>query len=160
MRKKFLAMAAVLVMVMGMAGVSSGAVVDWADWTSATPGLSGSAIGTIGSIGVSYNGEVSFAQTSGGTNYWIAVSPDPNPYISPVVANAPPAFDIIALVGGQDTANTISFTSPVTNPVMAIVSLGRPDQTVRYLFDQPFTVLSSGHGYWGGNPAGSLFDCR
>lgn len=156
MRKKFVAIAAALVMVMGMAGVSFGALVDWADWTSATAGNAGSVSGTIGSITVNYSGEVKFAQTSGGTDYWNTPS---TPFISPAVQNAPPASDLIALVGGNAIVNTITFGQSVANPVMAILSLGQTSNNVTYNFVQPFTILSYGPGHWLGagtlsNPSG------
>ena len=45
--------------------------------------------------------------------------------------------------------NTIAFSKPLTNPVMAICSLGRTNLTVYYDFGQSFDVLSYGKGYWG-----------
>lgn len=134
-------------------------IISWTDWTSASAGASGSAIGslTIGSetIGVSYTGDVAFAQLSGGTDYW---NPS-TPYTSnTVVDNRPTGTDIVALKRLGIT-NTITFSRAVLNPIMAIVSQGRPTSPVRYYFsDAPFDVLSSGRGYWGGDPAGSLFE--
>jgi hypothetical protein len=140
---------------------SASAQVTYTDWTSATAGNPGSALGTMGSISVSYSGEVLFAQTSGGgINYWAASSPPP--YNNPAydaytgVPNMPPDGDIIALAGGTPTVNTISFSQPVINPIMLVLSLGQPSVIVQYDFAQPFTILSSGNGYWGGNPSGSL----
>lgn len=122
----------------------------WADWTSAATGFGGSASGVISSsspIGLLYTGEVAAAtQTNGGTNYWI-----PNaPYLSGTVPNEPPAADIVALSGGWGISSRIDFSEPVTNPLMAIVSLGTPNITVSYHFDRPFDVLSYGPGYWPG----------
>jgi hypothetical protein len=140
----------VLWAVVFMAQPSMGATIDWVDWVSATGGFPGSAGGTLSSYGISvgYSGEVYFAQTSGGTNYWV-----PNtPYLNAVVSNAPSSTDIITLLGGIAPAvtNTVTFSSPVQDPVMALVSLGRPDQYyVRYHFDSPFTILSYGPGFWG-----------
>jgi hypothetical protein len=102
----------------------------------------------MGTVSVTYSGEVLLAQTSGGTNYWIPSAP----YLSPVIDNAPPDSDVIFLVGGNQTLNTITFSKPVLNPVMAILSLGRPGVAVEYHFDSPFDVLSSGAGYFGGGP--------
>ena len=34
---------------------------------------------------------------------------------------------------------------------MAIVSLGQPGLPTTYDFDSPFTIVSQGTGYWGGN---------
>ncbi|MBI2815668.1 MAG: hypothetical protein HYX72_01890 [Acidobacteria bacterium] len=118
----------------------------WSDWTTATAGATnGSASGAItlsGSqtIGVTYSGDVYFAQTNSGTNYW-----NPNVYTSSTVSNSPsPNTDIIAF-GNGTSPNTITFSQPVTNPVFAFVSLNGPSIT----FNAPFTVLSSGCGYWG-----------
>jgi hypothetical protein len=39
------------------------------------------------------------------------------------------------------------------------MSLGQPGFAVTYVFgDEPFDVLNSGAGFWGGNPGGSLFE--
>jgi hypothetical protein len=131
-----------------VAGPTHGAAVSWTDWTSAVIGPSGSASGTMGTVSVTYSGEVLFAQTSEGINYWNPSAP----YLSQYVDNAPPDSDIVALVGGNQTVNRITFSSPVVNPVMAIVSLGNAAAVVQYRFDTPFDVLSSEKGYWGGGP--------
>jgi hypothetical protein len=128
------------------------ATVAWTDWTSATAGASGSGSGTLNvsgeTVNVSYSGEIFFAQTSGaGTNYW-----NPNTaYLSSAVENAPPDSDIIALIG-PSTLNTISFSVPVADPVLAILSLGRPSIGTDYVFDAPFTIVSNGPGFWGNGP--------
>jgi len=142
-RQRFLR-AFLLTLCTGIVGFANPVV--WTDWTFATPGSPGSASGSMGNVSVSYSGEISFAQTAGGTNYWI---PD-SPYLSGTVSNAPPDPDIVALVGGNAIVNTITFGDPVVNPIMAIVSLGRPGLLVEYLFDRPFDVLSFGPGFWGG----------
>ncbi|MCW5625915.1 MAG: PEP-CTERM sorting domain-containing protein [Burkholderiales bacterium] len=118
----------------------------WVDWTSATAGAAGTVTGTLGALTVTYAGEVRSAQTDGGTNYWNPATP----YLNSSVPGAPPASDIITLIGGNSTTNIITFSAPMLNPVMAIVSLGQSGQPVSYLFDQPFTILSQGTGYWGG----------
>ncbi|MBX3379625.1 MAG: hypothetical protein KF805_05995 [Phycisphaeraceae bacterium] len=125
---------------------------DWAEWTSASSPPSGSASGTIstssGSVGVTYTGEIFFSQINNTGTYFY--SPD-TPFLSASVPNAPPRADIIALQGGVGTGtHTLTFSPPVENPIMAIVSLGQPSITVTYDFDVPFTILSFGPGYWGG----------
>ncbi|BAY11531.1 PEP-CTERM sorting domain-containing protein [Calothrix sp. NIES-2098] len=136
---------------------ASAATIAWTDWTSATAGNPGSAQGTItpageSPISVNYNGEIAFAQTSGGTNYW---NP-PTPYISATVSNAPPASDIITLQGGNNTVNKIQFSKSVLNPVMAIVSMGQYSVPVQYNFKNPFKILSVGQGYWGNGTLAQL----
>jgi hypothetical protein len=130
---------------------ASGANVIWTDWTAATFGASGAASGTISSLGgpvsVSYSGEVAGpTQVAGGINYWAVNAP----FLSGVVSNEPPASDIITLSGGIGVTSTLTFSRPLRNPVMAILSLGAPPLAVDYDFDQPFDVLSFGPGHWGG----------
>lgn len=126
------------------ASIAVAAPANWTDWTAVTVGAPG-VVGTLntgsGSVGVTYSGLYAFAQTSGGTNYW---SPSA-PYISASVDNAPPASDIIALnLGGTATA-TISFSAPVQDPLLALVSWN--GNTVD--FGVPIQILSFGAGFWG-----------
>lgn len=132
-------------------GTARADVVSWANWT-AQPTTT-SAVGDIGGVSISYSGEILFTQLNNtGTPYWASG----NPFTSPTVSNAPGTSDIIALVGGTTQINTLSFGAPVTNPVMAILSLGQPGLPVTYEFNAPLTLLSSGEGHFGGgNP--SLF---
>lgn len=138
--------------------------VSWTDWLFHVPGATtGLAQGTVlsGNVGVTYTGQVlANTQTSDaiGIDYWRGgqTPPGTSPYTSSTVHNAPPAAEVITLMGGPGSGtNTITFSTAVLNPVMAILSLGQPNLPVRYSFDQDFTVLSSGTGYWGGEP-GSL----
>jgi PEP-CTERM motif len=46
--------------------------------------------------------------------------------------------------------DTITFSTPVTNPIMSIFSLGQPGVTSNLNFNAPFTILSSGpNAYYG-----------
>jgi len=121
---------------------------DWTDWIAATNGNPGSALGVItrpGSdvINVNYTGEVTFAQTTSGTDYWVPSAP----FTDSVVGNPPTGSDIIVLTGLGGT-NTITFSEPVTDPVLAVNSLGKVNVEVDYDFDAPFEILSQGSGYW------------
>lgn len=114
----------------------------WTDWTSetsASPGVIGTLDPGSGAINVAFSGVYSFAQTSGGTNYW---NPS-TPYISTVVGNAPPASDIIALSTGG-TVN-ITFSQAVLDPLIALVSWNF--NTVD--FGVPIEILSYGAGFFG-----------
>lgn len=115
--------------------------ITWTDWTCYS---ASHAEGKIGSIGIKYDGRLEFAQL--GTNYWTEGTPAPYTG-NPVVDNAPPASEMLALF--LATKNKITFSQPVANPLMAIVSLGRHDLPVTYDFDTPFKVLSEGRGYFG-----------
>jgi hypothetical protein len=125
-------------------------LISWTDWTSLTLGDNGSASGTVlnGSVAVTYSGQLlSPSQTdTGATNYW---NPDA-PYLSPTIDNAPGDNGILTLSGGAQITQTITFSSPVTDPVMAVVSIGAANDPVHYVFDTPFTLLSTAPGYWGG----------
>jgi hypothetical protein len=133
----------------------------YVDWTTANASA-GSASGVItlpdsSTVNVgfqAYNangspGNLDFAQTSGGTNFW---NPS-TPYISSQVSNAPPGTDIIALIGGQNETYVVTLSAAIKDPIMAIVSLGQPGVTTTYDFDSPFTIVSQGTGYWGGTSA-------
>ena len=129
---------------------ASAAVIDWADWESYSTGITtGSASGTIGAVGVDFSGNVTFAQTGTGTNYWTQPVAGSEPYTNnSVVDNAPTPSEMIAMSYGNVT-NTVTFSATVTDPIMAIVSQGQPGLPVAYDFDQSFTLLSEGRGYWG-----------
>jgi len=144
----------ILVVALALApAVSQGAIIQWTDWTSAT--LAGAA-GSAGGVGVTFTGSLLFAQLSNGTmvgagaspttDYWIENAPAPYTN-NAVVSNRPPGFELLAFNG--PSTNTLSFGSPIVNPIMAIVSMGQSGVAVTYDFDTPFTVLSEGWGFWG-----------
>lgn len=123
------------------------ATVDWTDWTSAIGGIAGSATGTAGTTGVAYSGEVLGAVLSG-SGYW---APD-STYTSASVNNGPSIpGDMIQLTGGYGVTDTITFSNPVVDPVMAIVSLGQYGYPTEFDFNAPFTILSSGPNCCRGN---------
>jgi hypothetical protein len=63
------------------------------------------------------------------------------------VGNAPPPGDIIAQNGGSSTGvNTITFSQPINNPVMAIWSLGNPGVVTQYVFPTTEQVNIQGGG--------------
>lgn len=97
-------------------------------------------------------GNLEFAQTNSGNNYW---NPS-TPYISPQVDNAPPGTDLLALRGGLNQIYRVTLSEPIKDPIMAIVSLGRAGSNTTYDFDSPFTIVSEGRGFWGGNTTTAL----
>jgi len=139
--KKFLLGAVLSLLILISASTVQAAQVYWTDWTTqGTQEVTGTM--TIGSktVDVTFSGVYSFAQTSGGSNYWNPATP----YLSPTVDNAPPASDIIGLSTGGSV--TITFSEAVTNPLLALVSWN--GNTVDFGEDE-ITFLSYGHGYWG-----------
>ena len=147
-----------------MVGTSSVHAVNrpWVDWTSSGPGT---ATGNAAGITVNYVGETNpAAQTSGGgTNYWARNSStytDP-----PIIDNPPPDSDIIRLSGGPNTGLfSLTFSQPVKDPIMAIMSMGQGGIAVQYDFDAPFDILNNGLGHFGNGPltelAGDILEGR
>ncbi len=129
----------------------------YVDWTAANA-AAGTASGTItlpggGSIDVGLrvvnpngsSGRFFFGQTSCGTSYWRPSAP----YVGDYVSNAPPPCDIIALSGGNTSSYVITFSEPVQDPVMDILSLGSHGTPAVYAFARTFEVISEGTGFWG-----------
>jgi len=143
---------AIVCLVAGMAASAGAGPVCWADWTLAAVGHPGSACGDIvipgvGAVGIKYAGEAAFSDTTGAINYWLPAST----YVGSGVENAPSPTDLIGLIGDNGgSVNTVTFSRPVTDPVMAILSLGSSDIEVRYTFDAPFDVVSAGPSQWWG----------
>jgi PEP-CTERM motif len=134
---------------------ASAAVVFWTNWTGDTVGspTGGSATGTIaapgGSITVTYSGEVTSETVVNGTSSsgypsWLPSSTYAD---GTVVQDAPTFRDIIAQNGGAGTGvNTITFSKPILDPVMAIWSLGSGGDDANYTFSgsEPFTIVAGG----------------
>ena len=116
---------------------------DWVDWTSAT---NNTASGSVLGIDVTFSGAINPpAQTAGGTNFWAS---NPSTYTSPEVDNGPPDSDIIRT--SATGTFSLEFSQPVTNPVMALLSVGNLNSGATYVFgDEDVEVLSSGPGFFG-----------
>lgn len=116
--------------------------ITWATWSGVTAGNPGSATGTIApGITVTYSG-----QTDGlliGYPSWTPASS----YTSSVIGNAPPAGgNSVKLEGGSSITETITFSSALVNPVLAIWSLGQSNDPTAFDFtdSEPFTVVAGG----------------
>ena len=142
-----------------MCGTVDASLYHYLDWQAANPSA-GTASGVItlpdaSTVDVGFAatfargnpGSFFFAQTAGGTNYW---NPS-TPYLSAQVENAPPASEILALVGGENQIYTVTLSEPIKDPIMAIVSLGSSFIATSYDFDSPFAIVSQGTGFWGDN---------
>lgn len=117
----------------------------WATWSSFTPGGSaaagGGATGTMPGFTITYNGQIS--QLSGGPSWNPSAT-----WIGGVVGNGPPAgASSIHMQGGPNSGvETITFSGPVVNPVLAIWSLGSPSVETSFDFNssEPFTIAGGG----------------
>lgn len=116
--------------------------VAWTTWTSATSGSPGSATGNIGSITVTYSG-----QTTGLLHNYPSWTPAAT-FVGGSVGNAPPAANnSIQIEGGSPTLiETITFSAPIVDPVMAIESLGQPGLPASFNFNasEPFSIVAGG----------------
>jgi PEP-CTERM motif-containing protein len=122
------------------------APITWTTWTAGTTGnTNGTATGTLPGLGisVSYTGQFLGFDT---LLEWLPTTT----FSGGTVDNAPPsgpavANDGIAISGGTATAtNTITFGTPVDNPVIAIWSLGSPSLGAQFVFSNPFTIQAGG----------------
>jgi hypothetical protein len=141
----------------GLAGSVTAAPVYWTDWTSSHVNNTGpdtvvgaAVVPGLGPVGVTYTGEFVSSHTSTdgtGINYWTGFG---TTYADGVVVdNGPGSSDVIGLFDGGGGTCTISFSKPVTDPVMAIVSLGHQGLTASTAFNVPFNVVVHGVGYFG-----------
>lgn len=122
----------------------------WTDWTQETAStMTGTLALASGNVKVKFSGpQIYFTQLGEATDrdYWIAGTPDPY-----AVTGRPVGTDIIGFTGGTGTVKyKVTFSKPVTNPVLAILSLGQVGSPARYVFSQTPTLVSSGVGYYGG----------
>jgi hypothetical protein len=129
------------------------AATTWTDWTSATNSTgtngNGAASGTVGGVGVSYAGELIGSVTNGTSTIW---SPNSS-FISGTVTASPSVVgDDLRLDGGFTGTNTITFASPVTNPLFAIWSLGSSIEA-SFTFNATPTFEAGGpNSQFGGGP--------
>ncbi len=105
---------------------------------------------TSQTLSVSLNGEIaSWSEFNNptGTNMWNF----PATYLSDSVTTLPPRGNFITYTGYSGRTNTLTFSSPVTNLLMSIASLGGGNPG-SYKFSRPAVVVSSGPGNFGNGP--------
>lgn len=149
---------AAIVGVLILAASPAAASTIWTDWTSATIGTPGSASGSLDSVTVSYSGEL-IAETviNGTSGDW---SDPASSFIGGTVTTSPSLVgDILALSGAQGT-NTLTFSSPIVDPVIAIWSLGAlgRNKHASFTFDETPTFEAGGADSYGGGPITVLGD--
>lgn len=118
----------------------------WTDWASATasspstaPGL---ADGTLDGVSVSFNGQV-LASTiiTNSSGIW---APDSSFTGGTVTTSPSTVGDVIFQNGAFTGTNTLTFSSPVVDPVFAIWSLGASNAPASYTFDATPTLEGGG----------------
>ncbi|HEY7041758.1 MAG TPA: PEP-CTERM sorting domain-containing protein [Methylomirabilota bacterium] len=139
--------AAALLMLVGFPVMDAQAATIWTDWSSAIGGFPGSASGTLNGVGVSYSGEVSGAITNGSDSIWTPTSS----FIGGTVTTSPNVVKDDIQLNGTTGTNTITFASPVQNPIFAIWSLGAPSEPASFTFDATPALQAGGpNGQFGG----------
>ena len=121
-------------------GASSHAnVIGWNTWSSDSSGTM-----TVGGNSVA----VTFS--SGNPHHFLPNSPSWTPHSTwadgAVVGNAPTSSNgLMQLFGGPtEGIDTLSFSTPVVNPVVAIWSLGNNGTAASFVFDQTPTLVAGG----------------
>lgn len=108
----------------------------WTTWTSKTGSNPGTVKGSVtlpsGKVKITYKGQVGSGTVLGpGYPSWGPAST----FSGGSVGNPPGPGNQISLYGGESTStNTISFSKPVTDPVIAIWSLGHSDTQAAFKF--------------------------
>ncbi len=131
-----------------LANTAHANIIDWVDWT-ASNSTSATGSAPINGVNVGFTGGgILTGGVWDGTNIW---SENPGTFVSlPQVSNYPGINDVIFLTGGPSTGlQTLTFSQPVTNPVMGILSLGSTGYNTSFNFDTPFDVLTYGPSRWG-----------
>jgi hypothetical protein len=123
----------------------------WTDWTQAAVGNPGSATGNLGGVNVSYSGELDAFGIGGTSNIWA-----PNSSFTGGTVTASPSVvrDELDLNGSFTGTNTITFGTPVLNPLVAIWSLGQGGLPASFNFIGATPVFQAGgpNSQFGGNP--------
>jgi hypothetical protein len=139
--------AAVLAVVSVAATPTMASAQTWTSWNSAgTNVFNGTLLGTS----VTYTGNYAGGQLTGGggTDYF-----SPSGAYTQGGLTAPNTggnTGFIQLI--QPSTGLLTFSSPLSNVYLALISVGQPGYAVSYTFDQPFTVVSNNNtncAYWG-----------
>lgn len=125
---------------LALAAPARAAIISWTDWqTAGTNTATGQITSGSTTITVTYSGPYHHVQTGSGINFWT----NPSIYTSSAVSNPPPPREMVALDPGG--MKTITFSQPVVNPVLALVSWNNNSVD----FGTPIQILSSGCGAFG-----------
>lgn len=118
-------------------GSAHAGTIDWNAWTSATGGMiAADSVAVTFSAGGSTDNLVSGYPSYAPTSTWADGT---------IIGNAPTSADgIVQLTGGNTNINTISFSTPVVNPVMAIWSLGANGASASFDFTDATPTFVAG----------------
>jgi hypothetical protein len=77
--------------------------------------------------------------------YTVTFTPE-STYLSDSVADGPPPSGMIGVYGDAQLTQTITFSKPVRDPLIAVISLGNASTPCTWTFDAKPAVLSKGPG--------------
>lgn len=133
----------IVILWLAMVPQAYSSIINWMQWNQIAPGIPGSAIGTnsAAALSMAYSGELESLISN-----YISWQPTTT-YTGGDVSNPPP-FDggAIQLFGGFGVTNTITFSKPVVDPVMAIWSLGDRTNASEFVFLTTGTITIESGG--------------
>lgn len=137
---KKMALIAALILYQGLA-IAAPDTASWASWSGTTGTFSQNG----NSITVTYTGQYNWIDYTAGI-----FNDVPSSFTNSIVTNTPGSNGTIAMTGVDNGTNNFHFSHAVVDPIIAIWSVGQGGMPVTFNFNNPFTVLSSGGGHWGG----------
>jgi PEP-CTERM motif len=144
------ALMSALMSVLFLGAVPASAETTWTDWTSAIGGVPASVSGSLNGVAVSYSGEADSTVLNGTSTIW---APNTSFTGGTVTTSPSTVRDAIFLNGNFTGTNTITFASPLVNPVLAIWSLGQPGLEASFIFNATPTFEAGGpNSQFGGLP--------
>lgn len=132
---RLLAVAATAALLLSSPNAASAAPINWTTWSNTVTGT----MNAPGSVTVTFAGNP-FGMAPGYPSWGPSGT-----FNGGTVGNAPPSSGgIIQLQGGNTLLQTITFSTAITNPVMAIWSLGQGGAPTTFVFSQTPTFQSGG----------------
>jgi hypothetical protein len=163
--KQYTSFLAIAFAIFGIQSTSFGSLVNnWINWTAPSSypgGYASSANGSIlmpdsSTVGVTFSGEILPPDASAfGTNdnsFWSTENYLGTTYLSSNVPTLPSNSDRVAVNGVYNVNQLLTFSSPVSNLVMNVWSLGSPGNLGSWQFNRPFVILSENNGQWPSAP--------
>ena len=142
--RKLAVLALPVMVIAGLGSPATAGTIAWIGWSgvSCTNCAVETWIGSTGSVSAVYTGEI--YNFSVGYPSWTPTGT----FSGGTISNAPlPSDGMIGLLGGTpNSVNTITFSAPVVDPVMAIWSLGQNNTQASFDFSalEPFSIQSGG----------------
>jgi len=126
------------------AASAASATVTWTQWTDNAPGDL-SYMGTVDGVGVTYTGEHLGVIHPGGGSF-AGYIPNSSFIGGPVDVVPTDANGAIQLVGGNDTVDTITFSTALIDPVFLIWSLGQNNDptTFNFIGNPDISIVAGG----------------